>query len=131
MFDRAEVEAAVAAKNAAQSRSFSAMAEFFTDDAVLVDSGAGRFEGRAALEKFLATSDALTRGWSMPVEWVAIDGNRVTVKLAMRLPGRRADGSYRDVPAVSLLVYAGAGRFSSQEDFYSSSKLAELLHEDP
>jgi ketosteroid isomerase-like protein len=129
MFDRSEVEAAVTAKNAAQSRSFSAMAEFFTDDAVLVDSGAGRFEGREAIDNFLAKSDELTQGWSMPVEWVAIDGDRVTVKLAMRLPGRRADGSYRDVPAVSLLVYAGSGRFSSQEDFYSSAALAELLRE--
>jgi ketosteroid isomerase-like protein len=129
MFDRGEVAAAVTAKNAAQSRSFSAMAEFFTDDAVLVDSGAGRFEGREAIDNFLAKSDELTQGWSMPVEWVAIDGNRVTVKLAMRLPGRRADGSYRDVPAVSLLVYAGSGRFSSQEDFYSSAVLAELLRE--
>ena len=129
MFDREEVEAAVAAKNAAQARSFSAMAGFFTDDAVLVDSGAGRFEGRAALDDFFAKSDELTQGWSMLVESIAIDDNQVTVRLVMRLPGRRPDGSHRDVSAVSLLVYAGSGRFSSQEDFYSSAKLAELLQE--
>ncbi len=130
MFDRQEVEAAVAAKNAAQARSFSAMAPFFTDDAVLVDSGAGRFEGRVALDAFFAKSDELTLGWSMLVESVAIDGDQVTVRLLMRLPGTRPDGSHRDVPAVSLLVYAGSGRFSSQEDFYSSAKLVELLQEE-
>ena len=129
MFDRAEVAAAVEAKNAAQARAFSTMAEFFTDDAVLVDSGAGRFEGRAAIERFLATSDELTAGWSMPVEWVSIDGEHVTVKLTMRLPGPRDDGSQRDIPAVSILTYAGSGRFSSQEDFYSSDRLRALLAE--
>lgn len=46
-----------------------------------------------------------------------------------RLPGRRADGTYYEVPGVSTLEYAGDGKFSFEEDIINMVHLNEVLEE--
>jgi hypothetical protein len=67
--------------------------------------------------------------WKFPTDWIAIDGNRVIIKFRNQLPGQRPDGTYYEVPAVSILEYAGGGKFSFEEDIMNMVHVGEVIAE--
>ena len=105
------------------------MAALFTDDATYIDPAWGRIDGIEAIRTFLRESMAGLDDWQFPIEWVAIDGDNVVVKWLQRLPGQRADGSHYDNSGVSLLTYAGGGRFSRGEDHLNMLHVYEVIAE--
>lgn len=133
MAPREEIEAAIerylAIRRAACAgeRPWSDLAEVFTDDVVFVDPVWGRHEGRDDVVRFLRDSMAGLEDWDFPHLWQMVDGDRVVLGFANRLPGRRSDGGYWDVESVSVLDYAGDGRFSREADFFSESNLYSQL----
>jgi ketosteroid isomerase-like protein len=106
-----------------------ALADFFTEDATFVDPAWGRVEGREAIVRFLAESMAGLEGWTFPQEWQMVDGDRLVTRWMNRLPGRRPDGSFYEAPGMSVLTYAGGGRFSREEDLLNMVHVAELIRE--
>lgn len=106
-----------------------AMVDLFTEDATYIDPAWGRFKGREAIRRFLHDSMQGLKDWRFPTEWTVIDGNRVVNRFQNRLPGRRPDGTYYDVPGVSILEYAGNGKFSFEEDVINMVHLYEVLKE--
>jgi len=135
MADRAEIEAAIEhyleLRRAACTgeRPWSDLAEVLTDDIVFVDPVWGRHEGRDRVVAFLRDSMAGLDDWDFPHLWQMIDGDKVVLGFTNRLPGRRSDGGYWDVESVSVLDYAGGGRFSREADFFSESNLYAQLRE--
>ena len=117
---REEVEAAVARYVEVRERmdrgdgGWEEMAALFTDDATYIDPAWGRIDGIDEIRTFMRDSMAGLEDWLFPIEWIAIDGDHVVVKWTQRLPGQRADGSHYDNSGVSLLTYAGEGRFSQE-----------------
>ena len=101
--------------------------EFFTDDVVFVDPAWGRTSGREAVASFMDRSMTGLDDWSFPEEWTMVDGDRVVSFWWNRLPGTRADGSPYQAPGVSILHYAGDGRFSYELDLLNMAEVAELL----
>jgi ketosteroid isomerase-like protein len=134
-YSRKEVEKAVEAlhrirdKASAGEIGWEALADMFTEDATYIDPAWGRFKGRDAIRQFLRDSMQGLKDWKFPTEWHAIDGNRVISRFQNRLPGRRADGTYYDVPGVSIIEYAGGGKFSFEEDVINMVHLYEVLQE--
>jgi ketosteroid isomerase-like protein len=132
---REEVQAAYDAYVAARTRAergelgWDALADFFTEDATFVDPAWGRVRGREAIRRFLVESMSGLEGWSFPREWTLIEGDRLVSGWQNRLPGRRADGSFYQAPGVSILRYAGGGRFSLEEDLLNMLHVAELVRE--
>ena len=132
---REEIEAAVAQYLAVRERmdrdegGWDEMADLFTDDATYIDPAWGLIEGNDAIRAFMSESMAGLEDWLFPVEWVALDGDHVIVKWIQRLPGRRADGSTYDNSGVSLLTYAGGGRFSRSEDHLNMLHVYEVIGE--
>ena len=132
---REEIEAAVARYLEVRERmdrgegGWTEMASLFTDDATYIDPAWGRVDGIEAITDFLQRSMAGLEDWVFPVEWVAIDGDRVVVKWIQRLPGQRPDGSHYDNSGVSLLTYAGDGRFSRSEDHLNMLHVYEVIAE--
>lgn len=132
---RPEVQAAVDAYCALRRRidageaDWPAMAELFTDDATYIDPAWGRVDGIDAIRAFMAESMRGLEDWRFPIEWVAIDGDRVLVKWRQVLPGTRPDGSPYECSGLSSLHYAGGGRFSSSEDFLNMLHVHELIAE--
>lgn len=132
---RAEVEAAVAQYLAVRERmdagqgGWDEMADLFTEDATYIDPAWGLIEGNDAIRAFMSESMAGLEEWLFPIEWVAIDGDHVVVKWTQRLPGQRADGSRYDNSGVSLLTYAGDGRFSRSEDHLNMLHVYEVIAE--
>jgi ketosteroid isomerase-like protein len=109
--------------------SWDALAAFFTDDATFIDPAWGRVEGIAAIREFLVESMAGLEDWEFPHEWAMVEGDRLIARWQNRLPGRRADGSCYEAPGYSMLVYAGGGRFSFEEDLLNMVHVGELIRE--
>lgn len=105
------------------------LADFFTEDATFVDPAWGRVEGRDAIRHFMVESMTGLEGWEFPREWTGVDGDRLVSVWQNRLPGRREDGSYYQAPGVSVMTYAGDGRFSSEEDILNMAHVFELIRE--
>jgi len=106
-----------------------AMVDMFTDDATYIDPAWGRYKGRDSIRQFLRDSMQGLKDWKFPTDWYVIEGNRVISRFRNRLPGRRADGTYYDVPGVSIIEYAGNGKFSFEEDVINMVHLYEVLTE--
>jgi ketosteroid isomerase-like protein len=112
-----------------QELPWDALAEFFTEDVVYIDQGWGRIEGLENVKKFFVESMAGLEGWSFPRTFTAVDGNQLISGWQNRLPGRRADGSYYEALGISVLIYAGNGRFSYDEDILNMVHVYELIQE--
>lgn len=106
-----------------------ALADFFTEDATFIDPAWGRVEGRDAIRTFLVESMAGLEGWTFPREWTMVEGDRVVSLWQNRLPGQRPDGTPWQAPGVSILVYAGDGRFRFEEDILNMVHVTELIRE--
>jgi ketosteroid isomerase-like protein len=108
---------------------WSALAEFFTDDATFIDPAWGRVEGIAEIRKFLDESMLGLEDWSFPLEWVMVEGRRLVTMWQNRLAGRRADGSHYDAPGISVMHYAGGGKFDFEMDLLNMAHVGELIAE--
>jgi limonene-1,2-epoxide hydrolase len=103
------------------------LSQFFTDDAVLIDPAWGRVEGLDAIRTFLADSMVGLDDWTFPVDFIAVDGDRVIVKRRQVVPGTKPDGSRYEQSGWSLMLYAGGGKFSYEEDVFNMVHLREDL----
>ena len=139
-FERKEVQATIerfieANRRAEESNDWNGLAPFYTEDAVYTYAGlaaGGMVEARGREEirrQILERDMAPYRGWTFPYEWVAIDGNRVVTRWWNRAPGKRADGSPIQCPGMSVLEYAGDGRFKSQFDLFDRLSVKEVAEE--
>ncbi len=129
-YEREEIERAFEHKIALQEKDdWEAFGQTFTEDAVYVEHHEGTFRGRDEILAWLIPVMARCKDWSYPIDWVAIDGNRVIYHWQNRLPGKRADGSPYQFAGVSIADYAGNGRWSFQEDIYNWERALEVLRE--
>ncbi len=110
---------------------WSALADFFTDDATFIDPAWGRIEGLANIRQFLDESMAGLEDWEFRHEWELVDGGsgRLVSHFQNRLPGRRADGSCYDAPGISVFDYAGDGKFRFEMDLLNMAHVNELIRE--
>lgn len=132
---RAEIEAthdrylATRERIEAGELGWDALAEFFTEDATFIDPAWGRIEGREAIRAFMTKSMSGLEDWSFPHTWRAIEDDRIVAGWQNRLPGRRADGSCYEALGISVIMYAGDGKFSSEEDILNMVHVFELMRE--
>jgi ketosteroid isomerase-like protein len=127
---RATYDRYVAAREAVArgERTWSSLGEeFFTEDAVFVDPAWGRVEGRAAIAAFMDESMQGLEDWSFPEAWTMAEGDRVVAMWWNRLPGERPDGRPHQAVGISVLHYAGDGRFSYESDLLNMAEVGELI----
>jgi len=103
------------------------LARFFTDDAVYVDPAWGRIQGIDQIRAFLVESMRGLEDWRFPIRFAAIDGDQVVTVWDQVLPGERSDGQPYRQTGVSLLQYAGDGRFCFEEDLLNMAHVLEDL----
>ena len=107
---------------------WSAVAEgFFTEDAVFIDPAWGRIEGHAAITKFFDESMAGLEGWTFPESFALSDGERIVALWWNRLEGTGPDGRPHEAPGVSIVHYAGDGRFSYELDILNMAEVIEVI----
>jgi len=108
-------------------------ADLFTEDATYIEHMFGDFTGRQAIYEWIQGSmsqwpnSAFT---SFPIEWHVIDEDRgwVICHVWNRLedPG---DGSLHQEYNLTVLHYAGDGKWSFEEDVYNPEKFAVVFGE--
>lgn len=111
----------------AGERTWTDLAELFTDDATYIDPAWGRVEGIDAIRAFLDESMRGLEDWRFPIRTVAVEGDDVITVWTQVLPGRRDDGRAYQQTGVSLLHYAGDGRFDREEDLLNMAHVLEDL----
>ena len=108
---------------------WSALAAYFTEDAVYIDSAWGRYEGLPAITEFMTASMKGLEDWRFPEEWSMAEGDRVVAMWWNQLPGTRSDGSPYRVAGVSVLRYAGSGKFDYEYDIFNMRQVVEVINE--
>jgi ketosteroid isomerase-like protein len=103
------------------------LAEIFTDDAIYIDPAWGRIQGIDEIREFLVESMRGLEDWRFPVTFAAINGDDVVVTWRQVLPGERADGRPYQQTGVSMMRYAGDGKFSFEEDLLNMAHVLEDL----
>jgi ketosteroid isomerase-like protein len=126
---RATYERYVAARERvmAGELGWDALADFFTEDATFIDPAWGRVEGLENIRQFLKESMAGLETWTFPHEWTLVDGPRVVSFWQNRLPGRAPDEGPLQAPGISVLHYAGNGKFSYELDVLNMVQVTELI----
>ncbi|RAV11621.1 nuclear transport factor 2 family protein [Mycolicibacterium sp. GF69] len=102
---------------------WSSYADLFTEDATYVEHALGDMSGREAIRDWIVSTMNTFPGSEMPfypVEWYSIDVDKGWVISrnvnTMKDPG---DGSVHGTPVITVLRYAGDGKWSYEEDAYN------------
>jgi len=119
------------AKDCASRGEWSAWADLFTDDAVYVDHCFGKFNGRREILDWITATMA---EWpnremtSFPHDWCLCDTDRgwwvCRVLNRMADPG---DGRTYEEGNLTVLHYAGGGRFSYEENAYNPANFGPMI----
>ncbi len=136
MSDAPEAEAREAYRRLVETRAridrgelpWSALDAHFTEDVVFIDPAWGRVVGIDAVREFLVESMRGLEAWTFPEAWTMVEGNRV-VSLWWQRMGERPDGGRYECPGISVLYYAGDGRFCYEMDVMNMSHVMELIRE--
>jgi SnoaL-like domain len=104
--------------------------QLFTEDAEYHEPMAGLLRGHDAIRAWAQPTLAAFPGSAMtfPEDWHVVDeaGGRIVAKLrnVLRDPG---DGSVHEQANITILEYAGDGRFRSEEDVYDPGAFIALI----
>lgn len=135
-WDRQEIEEAfdryqAAALKGAQQGNWRDWANMFTEDASYFEHQYGRFWGRETIFKWITKvmSSVPHNGMqAFPIEWYCIDEDKgwVICKVLNRMSDL-GDGEIYEEPNITILHYAGGGKFSYEEDAYDRQRMGEMV----
>jgi ketosteroid isomerase-like protein len=135
-WERKEIEAAfdkyqAAALKGAQTKDWTDWADCFTEDATYFEHHFGRFWGRERIRKWITHTMNQWPASSMtafPVSWYSIDEERgwVFCEVMNRMEDL-GDGQIYQEPNITILYYAGNGRFRYEEDAYNPQNMGVMI----
>jgi ketosteroid isomerase-like protein len=137
-WSRAELEEAFhdyekAVVEIAESWDWARYADQFTEDASYIEHGMGNRSGREEIREWISSTMNMFPGSEMPFfpcEWYAIDEELGWV--IARIPNRMkdpGDGSIYESPVITVLKYAGDGKWSYEEDAYNPMNFLVMVQE--
>jgi hypothetical protein len=122
-FPREELEAAFRTywRTGAVGEDWDAWADLFTEDCEYVEHVYGTMRGRETVRDWIKPIMARYGELYTAYDWhtVDADGGRVLVYMQNRRD-RPGGGAPIDFPGITILGYAGGGRWSREEDFWST-----------
>ena len=127
-FTDEELEAAFEANQAVQVRDdWDAYCNLFTEDAVYVEHELGTFEGRDAIRSWLVPTMAPLVGWEYPIHWHLVGDGKIVTYWENVMPTPPGDNRRHSFFGMTVLTYAGDGKFSRQEDIYNGKEMDAAL----
>jgi hypothetical protein len=128
LFDPAAVEAAFRTywQTGIIREDWNAWADLFTEDVAYHERMLGSRYGREQVREWILPLMEKYRDLYGVYEWHMVDASG---RVVFTMQNRRdlPDGTYVDFPGISILQYAGAGRWSMEEDYWAP-KLAEQAY---
>ena len=129
-FTRQELKQALAVFNAARDRAsetgdWNIWAELFTEDAHYIEHAYGEMHGREAIRAWIRDVMAPFPRMSFPQDWVVFDeeNGAIVFQCQNELPAPfDADGRAFAFPNWTRILYAGNGKFCSEEDVYNPAR---------
>jgi hypothetical protein len=129
-FPRDELENALRIYNDARDRAstsgdWSIWTEVFTEDADYIEHAFGVFKGRDQIRKWITGVMAPFPHMTFPQDWVAYDEENAAIvfQCQNRLEHPTdPNGPPFQFPSWTRLIYAGNGKFSSEEDVYNPAR---------
>ncbi len=120
-----------AALKGARTGDWSDWADCFTEDATYFEHHFGRFWGRERIHQWI--SDTMKQ-WpnnhmtAFPVSWYSIDTRRgwIFCEVMNRMEDL-GDGMIYQEPNITILHYAGRGRFKYEEDAYNPKNMGAMV----
>jgi hypothetical protein len=129
--EQAHARYVAVAQEAGRTGNWRPWADMFTDDAVYLEHHYGRFEGREAIHEWISRTMAEWPNSEMtqfPHDWCVCDEERgrwiCQIENRFDDPG---DGQVYQQYNITILQYAGDGRFSSEEDVYNPALFAPVV----
>ncbi|MBV8985299.1 MAG: nuclear transport factor 2 family protein [Acidimicrobiia bacterium] len=119
------------AAEAGRTGDWASWADLFTEDGEYVEHLYGTMRGREAIRAWISETMSTYPGNAMPafpIGWSVIDEDKgwviCQVWNRMEDPG---DGSIHQAYNVTILKYAGDGRWSYEEDIYNPAHFASMI----
>ena len=119
------------AADAGRTGDWASWADLFTEDGEYVEHLYGTMRGREAIRAWISETMSTYPGNAMPafpIGWSVIDEDKgwviCQVWNRMEDPG---DGSIHQAYNVTILKYAGDGRWSYEEDIYNPAHFASMI----
>ena len=98
---------------------WAAWADLFTDDATYVEHVLGSMRGNAEIKPWITSIMAEYSELYTYYEWHVIEGDRVVVYMQNRRDNPEPGKPPIDFPGVTILNYAGDGKWDYEEDFWA------------
>lgn len=131
-FDRDELEEAFRTywQTGAVGEDWDAWADLFTEDAAYVEHVLGNLAGREAIRAWIKPTMAQYGELYTVYEWHTVDptSGRVIVYMQNRRDHPSGSGVI-DFPGVTILDYAGGGRWRREEDFWAVPRATQAFAE--
>ncbi|MBV8302898.1 MAG: nuclear transport factor 2 family protein [Acidimicrobiia bacterium] len=106
-------------RTGAAGEDWEAWADLFTDDAVYVEHVLGSMIGCAQIKRWITQIRAAYPELYTVYEWHMIDGDRVVFYMQSRRDNPEPGKPPIDSPGVSIIHYAGDGKWDFEEDFWA------------
>jgi ketosteroid isomerase-like protein len=106
-----------------------AWSDLFTEDALYVEHVLGDMHGRAAIKAWIGPIMDKFSELYTAYEWHMVTGDRVVVYMQNRRDHPDPDQPPIDFPGITILGYAGDGKWSYEEDYWAGPRAAEALRE--
>ncbi len=120
-FSRGEVDDAFKRyfHTGAVSENWAAWADLFTADAEYIEHVLGDLRGCDEIKRWIVQIMAAYPELYTVYEWHQIEGDRVVFYVQNRRDNPEPGGPPIDFPGVTILTYAGDGKWSREEDFWA------------
>jgi ketosteroid isomerase-like protein len=106
-------------RTGAVGEDWNAWADLFTDDALYVEHVLGTMHGSEEIRPWIVSiMDQYSELYTF-YEWHMVDGNRVVMYMQNRRDNPEPGGPPIDFPGISILEYAGDGKWKLEEDYWS------------
>ncbi len=111
----------------AQNLDWPAWAALFTDDATYIEHCLGKFHGANAIRDWLVKQMEPVAPMTFSLDWQIVDPPYVAFNIWNHMPDPAGTGTMYSFSNLSLMIYAGNGKWRWEEDFYSPANSADTV----
>ena len=111
----------------AQNRDWPAWAATFTDDAVYTEHCLGQFHGADGIRDWLVKQMEPVAPMTFSLDWQIVSPPHVAFNIWNHMPDPAGGDTMYSFCNMSLMTYAGHGKWCAEEDFYSPKGSADTV----